>query len=404
MKTVAVIAEYNPLHNGHQYHLQSIRRDFGEDTAIVVLMSGNYTQRGDVAIVDKLTRATCAVLGGADLVLELPFPFSMASAELFCRAGVSIAHAIGIVDVLSFGSECGDLDALTAVASRIDSSAFRHAFSEIKKKHPAIGHAKAMEEAYIAAFGTPPASSLSSPNDLLAIEYLRALAAHGGCIAPHTVRRNGASYHEATVGDTPYPSATALRSVMQQGGDLSGFVPSDVATLLSDAILRGDAPCDGEKLFPAILSSFMLNEPTASKAPAIHDAGGGLYDRLRRAGGEATSLSSWIAQSETKKYTRARLRRALWYAYFGVTSSDVKTTPGYTQLLGADALGRALLKRMRKTASIPILTKPSDTAALMGDALRQKRLSDQADRMFALTRPVSMPPASALRFTPYLKK
>ncbi len=400
MKTVAVIAEYNPFHNGHAYHLDTIRHTFGEDTAIVIIMSGNYVQRGDVAIADKLTRASAAVACGANLVLECPFPFSMTSAELYAKAGVFIADALGVVDVLSFGSECGNADCLKQAAKTLDSASFRQVFQDIKKKHAAFGHAKVMQMAYKALCGDVPAEILSSPNDLLSIEYLRALSALSSTIEPHIIRRVGASYHDSRA-NTVYPSATALRSVIREHGTLTGLVPTPCADLMASAVEQKKAPCDGEKLFPAVLSSFMLNTSVPSN---IHDAGGGLYEHLRRAGGEATSLSSWIAHSETKKYTRARLRRALWYAYFGVTSSDVTSTPGYTQLLGADPLGCSLLKRMRKTASIPILTKPSDTAVLSGAALRQKALSDSADRMFALTRPVAMPPASALRFTPYLKK
>ncbi len=400
MKTVAVIAEYNPFHNGHAYHLHTIRQTFGEDAAVVIIMSGNYMQRGDVAIADKLTRAEIAVRCGANLVLECPFPFSMASAELYAKAGVYIANALGVVDVLSFGSECGDGACLQQVAKTLDSPAFRQAFRDAKKANPGFGHAKIMELAYTALCGQVPMGVLSSPNDLLSVEYLRALSALSSPIEPYIIRRIGASYHDSTT-SAAYPSATALRSVIRENGTLAGLVPTPCADLMTSAVEQGKAPCDSEKLFPALLSSFMLNTSVPSN---IHDVGGGLYERLRRSSGEATSLPSWIAHSETKKYTRARLRRALWYAYFGVTSSDVLCSPGYTQLLGADPLGCSLLKRMRKTANIPILTKPSDTAALTGAALRQKQLSDNADRMFALTRPVPMPPASALRFTPYLKK
>ncbi len=399
MKTVAVIAEYNPFHNGHRYHLQSIRDAFGDDTSIIVIMSGNYTQRGDVAIADKGTRAACAIVGGANLVLELPFPYSMAAAELFAKAGVHIANALGCVDILSFGSEHGEIDALRTVARNLDSVAFRRTFTDVRSSCRSLGHAKAMEQAYTQLYGVEQAPFPTTPNDLLGLEYLRAIDAAHSPLQPHTVLRRGASHHTSMLSDD-YPSATALRAHIRQGGSLTSYMPSEAATILADAIAHGYAPCDGEKLFPAVLSTW-INTPKASD---IHDVGGGLYDRLRRCGAEATSLTSWVTLSETKKYTRARLRRALWYAYFGVTSSDIMTAPGYTQLLGADALGRHLLKRMRKETRIPILTKPADTAVLSEEALRQKQLSDKADRMFALTRAVPMAPASALRFTPYLKK
>lgn len=401
MRVVCVIAEYNPFHNGHRYHLEAIRRDLGEDTAVIAIMSGSFTQRGECAVTDKWTRAACAVEGGVNLVLELPFPYAMASAEFFAGAGVRIAASLGIADTLSFGSECGDIDTLRRIYAVTASDAYQRALATLMKEQPALGHAKAAEEAFSAICGeTLP--FIRTPNDILAVEYLRALDAHGKGIQAHTVRREGAAYHDSTVGTHPYPSATALRSSMKEGSLPTGTVPAGVCALLSEALRDGRAPCDSERLFPAVLSSFTLNKPTASEIP--HDAGGGLYHRLRRFSGEATSLSSWIALSETKKFTRARLRRALWYSYFGVTSSDLRAPVAYTQLLGADALGLSLLKRMRKTTDIPILTKPSDVHHLSGDACRQKALADTADRLFMHTMPVARPSAEALRGKPYLKK
>lgn len=400
MRVAAVIAEYNPFHNGHRFHIDAIRRDLGEDTAVVAIMSGSFTQRGEVAVADKLTRAACAIEGGVNLVLELPFPYSLSSAEFFAKAGVHIAHALGVVDTLSFGSECGDLARLSCTAKNTSCESYRKAVAAILKDSPEMGHAKASAEAYRMLYGED-STFVYSPNDILAAEYLRALSLYSG-IQPHTVRREGSSYHETALHPNAYPSATALRLAIKEAVLTEDTMPHGAYTLLREAITDGRAPCDGERLFPAVLSSFMLNTPFAPDT--IHDAKGGLYHRLRRFADEATSLSSWIALSETKKYTRARLRRALWYSFFGVTSSDVSVPPAYTQLLGADDVGLTLLKRIRKTTAIPILTKPSDTDALTVEAQHQKRLADTADKLFLQTAPIPQSPAAALRGKPYLKK
>jgi len=400
MRVAAVIAEYNPFHNGHRFHIDAIRRDLGEDTAVVAIMSGSFTQRGEAAVADKWTRAACAIEGGVNLVLELPFPYSLSSAEFFARAGVCIADALGVADTLSFGSECGDLSALSKAAENTSCEEYRKTLSDLLNASPEKGYARAASEAYRRLYGEDSAF-VCTPNDILAAEYLRALSVYGG-MKPHTVRREGSSYHETDLRPNAYPSATALRLAMKEGVLTEDTMPYGAYALLRRAIDCGSAPCDGERLFPAVLSSFMLNRPFAPDA--IHDAKGGLYHRLRRYADEATSLSSWIALSETKKYTRARLRRALWYSFFGVTSSDVSEPPAYTQLLGADDVGLTLLKRIRKTTAIPILTKPSDTDGLTVQARRKKQLADTADKLFLQTMPSPLPPATALRGRPYLKK
>ena len=185
MTTVAIICEYNPFHRGHEYQIKRIREDFGEDTAIVCIMSGNFTQRGEIAFMPKGERAKCAVLGGANLVLELPFPFCSSSAEYFAKSGVKIADSLGCVDYLSFGSESGDIDALCNAAKIYLSDEFKEAFAALPDK--ALGYPVKCELAYRQIASDSELEFTS--NNILAIEYIKALIESGSKIKPHTVLR-----------------------------------------------------------------------------------------------------------------------------------------------------------------------------------------------------------------------
>ena len=154
MKNVAIVSEYNPFHRGHAYQIRKIRDEFGADTRIIAIMGGHFTQRGEVAVADKYLRARAAVDAGISLVLELPFPYSSASAEVFAKGAVSIADDLGGIDILSFGSECGDVERLSRVAGRINSKDFQEAFEKANSKD---GYARAMEQTYITLYGTEDA-------------------------------------------------------------------------------------------------------------------------------------------------------------------------------------------------------------------------------------------------------
>jgi predicted nucleotidyltransferase len=401
MSTVAIICEYNPFHNGHKYHIEQIRREFGEDTVVIAIMSGNFTQRGDVAIVDKGIRAKCVIDAGCNLVFEIPFPYSMSSAEFFASAGVSIANSLGVVDVLSFGSECGNIDQLEKYAEIMLNPEFTSALSNFSETnaHDSTGYAKACQ--IICEKITGEKTDLLTPNNILAIEYIKALRKSGSSIKPHTVKRTGADFNDTGFVRGQYQSATAIREAISKN-DITAleFVPDATKKNILDALNEGEFPCSIEKLSSAVISYFRLN-PTPSKK--IHDAEGGLYNRLAKACGKANNISQLVSLSQTKKYTTSRIRRAILYSYFGVTSSDVKENPEYTQLLGLDGIGRLKLKEIKKTGAVSILTKPSDRKGLSERAIRQKDIADKADSVFQLTKPVPKDGGYSLKFTPYVK-
>ena len=403
MKTVAIISEYNPFHSGHLYQIRRIREDFGEDTRIVAIMSGNYTQRGHIAMMDKSARAKTAVLCGANLVLELPFPYSMGSAEIFAKAGVAIAEGIGQIDVLSFGSECGDLSLLKETAERMQRKEFIRKMKEISEANPALGHAELSEEALAYYIGSAAAKEILRPNNILALEYIKALKALKSPIEPHTVSRSGADYRaEQLDEEKAHQSASAIREAILAGNDSAmDYIPKEAKEVVLSQIQDLAAPCREEALSAAILSYFRLNRPSASCR--FQDAKGGLYNRLITKSYEATDISSLAALTETKKFTNARIRRAIWYSFFGVTSSDVKSTPAFTRVLALDKEGRAILHAARASAKIQIVTKPSEQLSTpQGE--RCKALADRADAVFQLTKPAKTSGSFAMRNSPFFKK
>jgi len=403
MKTVAIISEYNPFHSGHFHQIESIRKEFGEDTRIVAIMSGNYTQRGQIAMMDKSARAKMAVLCGVNLVLELPFPYSLGSAEIFARAGVSIADRIGGIHLLSFGSECGDLSLLEAVADKMMERDFLDQMEKIAKEHPAFGHAELLEETLALFFGREEAKKILRPNNILALEYLKALKRLGSKIKPHTVFRSGADYNAMQIKEEQaHQSASAIREKITKN-DLSAldYIPEEAKEVVFDQIQTGAAPCREEALSAAVLSYFRLNSPLDSCR--FQDAKGGLYNRLITMSYEATDISSLAALTETKKFTNARIRRAIWYSFFGVTSSDVKSAPAFTRVLALDKEGQAILHAAKATSRIPIVTKPSEALPSIKGA-RCKALSDRADAVFQLSKPEKTSGSYAMRTSPFFKK
>lgn len=405
MTTVLIISEYNPFHKGHEYQINDIRNTFGNDTAIIALMSGNYTQRGEIAIADKYVRAECAVFGGVNLVLLLPFPYSMSSAEFFASAGVEIANKLGVVDYIAFGSENGDVTELTKVAKNMLSEDFKANLESANssESNKTTGYPRLCEEVYEKTFSEKITDKFFSPNNILAIEYIKALLRTGSEIKPYTTKRLGAGYNTKKISNTEFQSASAIRNSINEN-DFSSldFIPKESRDIVIRNLKAKKMPCEQERLSAAVLSFFRLNSPVSSCE--IHDADGGLYNRLISLSFKATSISTLAKLASTKKYTAARINRAIWYSLFGVTSSDVRTPPCYTQLLATDSVGQALLRRIKKTGKITVITKPSSYDNLDEVGLRQKKLSDTSDFIFELSKPEPSPADTSLKATPFVKK
>jgi len=401
MKTVAVICEYNPFHGGHAYLFEKIREKFGGDTAILCIMSGNFTQRGEAAIIPKTARAAAAVDGGADLVLELPFPYSCSSAERFARAGVHIATSLGCVDTLAFGAECGDADILTALAKRLESPDFQNAYFAADAS---LGSAEKTEAVYRALFGNDEGLAvLRRPNNLLGVEYIRAILRENAEITPFAIERMGAD-HDAVLSEKEdeFPSGKSIREALLCGDDSPlSRLPAYSAEQIKSTISARKSLADNELLMNYLLMHYRLSpKENLEEADGMK---GGLAGRVLRAAREASDGADFFARLRTKKYTDAFLRRALLTGVFSLTRENLNTPPSYTQLLAMSEKGQALLRRIRKSVAISVLTKPGDADKLPPPAYEQSFLSMRADSLYAALFRVPLSPSDTVRYAPYRK-
>ncbi len=435
MHAVGIICEYNPFHHGHAHQLAAAKADSGADVTIAV-MSEYLTQRGEPAIADPYTRARAAVACGADLVVGLPFPYSAAPAEFFALAGVRILHAMG-AEALHFGSECADIPRMREAARFLYDPALISACGAWLDAHPDNGILDA-RTAVCRELGLPAVPGGS--NDLLGMAYLHAVDQVAPEMAVMTTRRIGAAYgctalsadgsaDEPAAGvtdesarsatgkpatttanesakdtvDEPaagtasesarqFPdSATALRESWLRDGlsSLRGRIPTAGYAELCRAVERRLAPVRPDALGQALLSHYRLADPRALAAYAGLD--GGVAERLCAAARKADSYAAMLSLAATKRYTHARLRRALWYGVCQVSGDLLASSPAYVRLLAANRTGRAYLSALRKTCPLPILTKPSRLPNFP-DAIRQHKAEERMESLYALALPA---PASA---------
>ncbi len=334
MVVAGVIAEYNPFHAGHALHIRETRRLLG-DCAVAAVMSGNFVQRGDCAVLDKWTRARAALEGGADLVLELPTVWAASSAESFARGAAELLAAAGAATHLSFGSECGDVEALQQVAACLDSEAYQAGLRRFLDE--GMPFAACRQAAARAILGRDLAGLLSQPNNNLGVEYIRALNALNSQIRPVTVLRAGAP-HDG--GNHPeYPSASYLREKIFEG-ELSADNPASLKF--------------GERGALAVLRA--MDEGDFAALP---DCGEGLSNRIFRAVRQGRTLEEVYDLAKTKRYAHARIRRAVLWGALGLRACDRPAHPPCLRVLGANGRGREVLREMKGRAALPILTKPA---------------------------------------------
>lgn len=363
MRTIGIIAEYNPFHSGHRHHLDSLRQEF-PGCALVCAMSGNFVQRGDAALADKWSRTRLALLGGADLILELPTPWAISSAEAFARGGTALLNATGVVDTLSFGSEAGALPPLEAAAAVLDSPLLQEALGAYLAQGLSFPAARQRAAAVYLGQG---ADCLSTPNNSLGVEYLRALRALGSTIQPHTIPRLGAA-HDGTEQHSLHRSASQLRQALlaEDSPSLSPFLSPE-----AEALLRKN-PASLSFCTRAVLAR--LRGMTEADFEKLPDSGEGLSGLLCRAARQAVSLESLYALVKSKRYTHARIRRLVLWAFLGLTAQDRPKIPPYLRVLGFSSRGQALLRQMKDSAALPVLVKPAHIT----------RLSPESQRLFHL--------------------
>ena len=375
-----IICEYNPYHNGHKKQLDAIRSTDPEG-GIVCLMSGNYVQRGMPAIIDKMHRAKAAVLTGADLVLELPVTAALSSAEGFAATGVSILK--GFCDRLCFGAETADVELLKATAASLLSEEYTKALRLQLEK--GVSFPVARQEA-LQSLGLD-ADFIAKPNNILAIEYCKAMLAQNSQMQPYPIFRDG-NYH-ATTPDTENPSATFLRQQMQENADRTSYMPKEAAQCFENAILHNLA--NGER---GIL--YRLRTMRDEDFEALPYGSEGLWRKLMHAARKHCSLEDIINETKSKRYTRTRINRMIMCAYLGITE-EIRLAPiPYVRVLAFNEKGRKVLKNARKYGNFINIGQKADNPyqalenrcgslyGLFADSNPEKPNKEEKERVIAL--------------------
>ena len=334
MKITGIICEYNPLHLGHQKQMAQIRHMQGTDSGIVCLMSGNFVQRGAPAIVDKSLRAKAAVLAGADLVLELPVTVSLSSAEGFAAGGVAILAPF--CDALCFGAEDADKATLLAAAKALLKPEFSQFLREELDKGLSFPAAR---QAALEKMGID-GSLVSRPNNILAVEYCKAILRQGCAMEPLPIWRNGC-YHD-TLPDAKDPSATALRQLLLSDSNWQDYVPKEAVACLEGAALHTTEAAER-----AIL--YRLRSMTDKEFECLPYGSEGLWRKLMHSARSEATLEDILAAVKSKRYTRTRLDRMVMCAFLGITLQDLLEKPPYVRVLAFNDRGREILKLARQT-------------------------------------------------------
>lgn len=389
----AIICEYNPFHYGHLHQIDTLRQNGAK--YIVCIMSGNFTQRGNAAIMPKYERAHSAILCGADLVLELPFPFSCAYAEAFAAAGVRIAERAG-AQFLSFGSECANIEALSKAAEVSLSDEFlRKLTRRSEASHGNTAYLKLLEE--------NSDISLAS-NDILGFQYIREIKKHGLRLTPTCIKRTGEDYNSKLLGmpDGRPSSATAIRRAISEGRDISGYVPNAVITIFNKLRRDSDAPTDMVLIERAVLLHFRITPPEDHRD--IADMPTGFAERMQRAACASTSLVQMTDMLRNTSFSEARIKRLMLFCICGVKRSDMQADSiGYAQLLAANERGREYLAMLRKSGSNFIVTKPKDIKKIEGVGSRRAELEKRADSLYTLLMPDAKESDHFIKASPYIE-
>lgn len=368
MKRAGIICEFNPFHNGHKRLFDAVRAAGAGE--IVCVMSDYFVQRCEPAILPASFRAESAVACGADAVFALPFPYSCASAYFFAGAGTDILSRLGC-DTLAFGSESGDLDFLCAEAARPE--------REITASEGSAGRFERL-----------------SPNDILGVEYIRAIQRNKLDLDLFTVKREGSSYKSEDVSELP--SSTALRLALREGMPLGG-IPEKSSETTEFAVSSGLAPSDIGAVGDALLAFWRICD--AETVSCFAECGGGVAGRLQSCALKATSYGDMMRLSSTKKYTDARLRRAALFGFLGIMEEQLKASPAYVRLIAASETGRKMLKASDGNTGIDVVRRVSEIPD--NDAAdEQKKAELSSEALYCMTLPERLPAGTLFRKSAFI--
>lgn len=357
MRVVGIVAEYNPFHSGHAYHLAQAKALTHSDFALVV-MSGDFVQRGEPAMFSKHLRAKWALNQGADLVVSLPAPCSLTSAAGFARGAIALLDGLQVVDSLCFGSELGDVALLQQALRAADTPAHVQALQASLKQGSSFPAAR---DAALRAAGqgfTP------GPNDILGLEYLRALSQCRSSIAPYALRREGAGHDQDGIFG-PHVSATALRGCIQAGDldSLAPYLPAQERADMAGQLARG-AIRTLSQLSPVLL--YALRRLSKAQLAQLGEVGEGLENPLYKACREAATMEELLGLVKTRRYSMARLKRLCLCAALGVTGADqAQAAQGmYCRVLGLRRQAMPLLRRLCQASRLPVVCRYADAQSL----------------------------------------
>lgn len=365
MRITGLIAEYNPFHNGHKYHIEQAKAITGAD-AVIVVMSGDFVQRGMPAILPKHMRAKAALEAGASAVLELPVCYATGSAEYFAYGAVLLLEKLGCVDSICFGSECGDMELLQKAANVLvdEPAEYREALHRFVRAGDSFPLAR---QKALAAYVSPEV--LSEPNNILGLEYLKALARIGSCMKPYTIQRMASQYHDTDLQEE-FSSATAIRKQILSGNMevLAGQVPVKFLTDLQEA-----SPLHANDF--SLLLKYRLLAETKESLLAYVDVSEDLANRIINRRNQFQNFEQFCLLLKTREITYSRISRALTHILLGLKNGD-DTGIHYVRVLGFCKRDRAVLAQIKRDGEVPMLTKLTAVRTL--DDAAQKMLATDA--------------------------
>ena len=373
MKITGIIAEYNPFHNGHAYQIEQAKKN-GADY-IIIVMSGNFLQRGTPAILDKWTRAKMALSAGADLIIELPAVFATASAQYFARGGVSILDKLGCVDTISFGCESNDIHMIHELSSFLwkEPDSYKEKLQTFLKKGNSFP--KARELALSSELSPEVATFASSPNNILALEYSIALLERGSNMNILPIERKGSGYHMDQIKAGTLPSATAIRKVLQSNNNidcmnssidsLSDYVPKTVSSIIKEQAIN----CIYQDDFSLLLKYKLLSQGNSSFAEYA-DVSEDLSDKIHKNLRYYRDYTQFCELLKSKELTYSRINRALTHILLNITQDmyeDIKTNDyaAYERILGFKKSSKEVLSNIGKNNKIPLITKLTHATELL---------------------------------------
>ena len=360
MNITGIIAEYNPFHNGHLYHLREAKKNTNAD-AIICVMSGNFVQRGGPAIIDKWKRTEMALNNGVDLIIELPTYYAVSSAEFFAKGSVSILHNLGIVNNLFFGSECGDVDKLTALSKILVNEDTQ--LKSLIKEHLAKGDtfAKAREKSLIQYLKDEEINKIiTSSNNILGIEYIKSILRLNSTITPSTLKREGSNYNDKNLSNS-FSSATAIRELLKNKNsleNLKNLIPKESYEIFSKLQDENYPLVFDEDMFKFIKYKIQTNCINFNNLYEITE---GLENKLIKEITSSNSYEDFILKVKSKRYTYSKISRILTHIYLGLDSNTFLNIDNpnnlYARVLGFNNRGREVLSLIKRNSSIPLITK-----------------------------------------------